>query len=65
MFFTDKHTEQNINPYSAFIEKKIKKWKDLKNIETPLIPLLLCRMCEEMIPANKMLVTNHFNLIKY
>lgn len=44
------------NPYIEFITKRIKKWKQLKEMEKPYIPSLLCRMCEQVIPANKMQV---------
>ncbi len=46
-----------------YFAARVKRWKLLKDLERPSIPLLLCRLCEQNVSADLMLVTQISTII--
>lgn len=62
-FIHDSNTNKDIlSKFSEFLSKQITRWKRLKNEEMGG-PGILCRICEQTIPANKMIVNTRYKYI--
>lgn len=59
MFIKERNSEEN-KQLIVFLSKKIEKWKKMKTIEQG--GTILCRICEQLVQANKMMV-NIKNLV--